>query len=306
MWTRLTLEVPGDLSDLVSGLLFESGTCGIQVEDGSDRTHVRLSAYFETAAHQADAERSLDRLRQTEASIGQTTGEPVADEGWGDRWKEFFQPIRVGDGILVGPPWADMQAEPGGMVIVIEPKMAFGTGRHESTRIALDALRRSIHRGDRILDLGTGSAILSIAAAKLGARCLAVDNDPVAVENARENLSANGVSDLVDTLCGSLDDVPPGLDWEGQAIRKGSPLARPASPCSAPFDVIVANLQTNILIPLLGDLRARVRPGGRLILSGILDREEGDIRAALLKASWGEPEVTSEGEWIGVVADRPA
>lgn len=280
-WTKLILDVPGDLSDLVSGLLFEAGTSGIEVEDGPDRTHVRMSAYFERAEGRAAAMAALDRFRRDGAGIGPAAEAEVPDERWGERWREFFQPVRVTDRIVVGPPWAEMVAGPDGMVIVIEPKMAFGTGRHESTRLALWAVERAVRPGDRVLDLGTGSGILSIAAARLGARCVAVDIDPVALDNARENVTINGVR--VEIVCGSLD-----------AVRETG------------FDVIVANIQSNVLIPLLGDLRERLRGGGRLILSGILDREEAQIREGLCRAAWGEIEALREGEWIGIVAERPA
>lgn len=281
-WTKLTLEVPGDLSDLVSGLLFESGTSGIEVQDGADRTHVRLSAYFENAGQRETATAALSRLRGTGAAIGGVTETPVPDEKWGERWREFFQPLRVTDRIVVGPPWAEMDPGPDGFVIVIDPKMAFGTGRHESTRLALRALERVVQPGDRLLDLGAGSAILGIAAAKFGATVLAVDVDPAALENARENVSANGVADRVEIVCGALDDVS-----------------------ETAFDVLVANIQSNVLVPLLGGLRTRLRPGGRLILSGILDREEDQLRSALRRTAWGEPEVIGEGEWIGIVVERP-
>jgi ribosomal protein L11 methyltransferase len=282
-WTKLTLDVPGDLSDLVSGLLFEAGTSGIEVEDGADRTRVRMSAYFEREEGRAAATAALDRLRQDGAGVGPAAVAEVPDERWGEQWRAFFQPVRATDRMVVGPPWAEMEAGPGGMVIVIEPKMAFGTGRHESTRLALKALERVVRPGDRVLDLGTGSGVLSIAAARLGARCLAVDVDPVALDNARENVALNGVADRVEVVCGSLD-----------AVRE------------AGFDGIVANIQTSVLVPLLGDLRERLRRGGRLILSGILDREEAQVREALRRTAWGGPEVIREGEWIGVVAERPA
>lgn len=282
-WTKITLDVPGDLSDLVSGLLFEAGTSGIEVEDGADRTHVRMSAYFESEEGRAAAVAALDRLRRDGAGVGQAVAAEAPDERWGEQWRAFFQPVRVTDRIVVGPPWAEMDAGPDGFVIAIEPKMAFGTGRHESTRLALRAVEQAVRPGHRVLDLGTGSGVLSIAAAKLGARCVAVDVDPVALDNARENAAANGVTDRVEIVCGSLD-----------AVRE------------AGFDGIVANIQSNVLIPLLGDLRERLRGGGWLILSGILDREEAQIGEALRRTAWGEPEVLREGEWIGVVAERPA
>jgi ribosomal protein L11 methyltransferase len=282
-WIRLTLDVPGDLSDLVSGLLFEAGTTGIEVVDAEDRTHVRMTAYFRDGKARDLASGALHRLRGEGAPLGPETTGTVPDERWGERWRDFFQPVRVTDRILVGPPWAEMIPSPGGFAIRIEPKMAFGTGRHESTRLALRELERVVGAEDRVLDLGTGSAILAIAAAGLGARVLAVDIDPVALENARENLDLNGVTDRVEIRCGSLDQVG-----------------------ETGFAAIAANIQTSVLIPMLGGLRERLRPGGRLVLSGILEREEAEVRAALERAGWGPPEIRGEGEWIAIVVERPA
>ncbi len=281
----MTLNVPGDLSDLVSCLLFEAGTNGIQVEDGEDRTWVRMAAYFEkkegSIAAISHLRRKLGALGENGKRIGPLTTTDESDDGWGEKWKEFFRPERVTDRILVGPPWEDLEVGDEGIAIVIEPKMAFGTGHHESTRIVLKALERFVRPGDLVLDLGTGSGILSIAAAKLGAECVALDIDPVAIENARENTRANDVSDRVRLICGTIDAVA--------GVR---------------FDAVASNIQRNVLIPLLDDLQVRLNPGGRLILSGILDREEEEMGKALGGNSWASFEVLREGQWIGMVVEK--
>ena len=284
-WTKVTLNVPGDLSDLVSCLLFEAGTNGIQVEDGEDRTWVRMEAYFEkkegSIATISHLRRKLGALGEDGKRIGPLTTTVQRDGKWGEKWKEFFRPEKVTDRILVGPPWGDLEVGDEEIAIVIEPKMAFGTGRHESTRIVLKALERFIRPGDRVMDLGTGSGILSIVAAKLGAECVALDIDPVAIENARENTLANDVSDRVRLICGTIDAVVGGR-----------------------FDAVAANIQRSVLIPLLDDLHVRLNPGGRLILSGILDREEVEMGKALGGESWASFEVLREGQWIGMVVEK--
>ena len=220
-------------------------------------------------------------LEENGGKIGPLTTTDESDGRWGEKWKEYFRPEKITDHIVVGPPWWDLEAGNEGIAIIIEPKMAFGTGRHESTRIVLKALERLVRPGDRVMDLGTGSGILSIAAAKLGAECVALDIDPVAIENARENTLANDVSDRVRLICGTIDAVA--------GVR---------------FDAVAANIQSSVLIPLLDDLQERLNPGGRLILSGILDREEVEMGKALGGDSWASFEVLREGQWIGMVVEK--
>ncbi len=280
-WFQFLLEVPSDLSDLVSGVLFDLGSSGLQVEDGTDSRCVCLRAYF---APTGDREQVVAALRSAlDGLVGpgkiQVGLEEVPPEDWAEAWRQHFQPIFPTPRIAVCPPWDRPPDPEGGFSVVIEPKMAFGTGHHETTRMALQALERRVGAGDRVLDVGTGSGILGIAAVKLGAGgVIAVDTDPLAVTNARENVSLNGVEERVRLFGGSITDV------------------------AGDFDLVVANIVSGVLIPMLPDLKARTRALGRVILGGVLDREEMGFLGAVGEAGLGVEEVLRDGEWVCVVA----
>jgi ribosomal protein L11 methyltransferase len=192
----------------------------------------------------------------------------LPDEDWLSAWKRDLKPVEAGP-FLVLAPWH--QAQEGFIPLVIEPGMAFGTGHHETTRLALRALAGRVREGARVLDLGTGSGILAIAAAKLGARAMGVDIDPSVIPLARENARRNGVE--VEFLEGSLEAL------EG------------------PFDLIVANLFAELHQALMPAYAARLAPGGALLLTGILRSKADGVEEAL--RAWGFSfQREAEGEWV--------
>ena len=256
-WFQLSLEIPSDLSDVVCGMLFDLGSAGLQVEGGTDVRCVRLTAYFPACE---DREQVVGALRSGLHGLARSGG-PQAEgpgevrigvaevprEDWATAWRQHFRPIYPTPRMAVCPPWDRVPDPEGGFAVVVEPKTAFGTGHHETTRMALQAMEQRVQAGGRVLDVGTGSGILSIAAAKLGAgRVTAVDTDPQAVENARQNASLNAVGERMDLYEGSVSAV------EGT------------------FDLVVANVISGVLIPMLPDLKARLKASGRLILGGVL------------------------------------
>lgn len=182
-------------------------------------------------------------------------------EDWSEKWREGIRPIRVGP-IVIVPPWLAHEACDG-LRIVIDPAMAFGTGDHPTTRGCLASLVRAVRAGDRILDFGCGTGILAIAARKLGAaHALAVDCDPSAIAHARANADVNGV-----TIETAVAEDPPGGER----------------------DIVVANIQSSVLFPLLPRLRTLVAPGGTLVLSGLLAEEEvplDGISARFVEGGW--------------------
>lgn len=198
--------------------------------------------------------------------------EPVADQDWSETWKAGLEPVRVGD-LVVAPPW---RASGDVGEIVIEPAQAFGTGHHETTAGCLAALQQLALDGARVLDVGCGSGVLAIAAARLGAAVVAVDTDPLAVAATRHNATANHVA--LDVRAGSVGDV------------------------AGAFDVVVANLDTATLTALVGALTACLRPGGTLVASGV-SRERTDEAVTALAAVGLDPEVRVGSEWIVLVAD---
>ena len=204
-------------------------------------------------------------------------------EDWANAWKTNYKPIRVGTHLVIKPSWAEWHPQPDDVVIEIDPGMAFGTGLHPTTRLCLELLERYARPGMSVLDQGTGSGILSLAAARLGARRVhARDIDATAVRVARENAERNGLSDLIQVTVGSL---PP----EGK------------------YDLILCNILADVIIRLLPQgLAAHLVPGGTLIASGILDTQAGEVEEAMISAGLSVRERRSEGDWVAIVAQTPA
>lgn len=200
----------------------------------------------------------------------------VEEENWNERWEATIRPIHVTDRIVIAPTWAKYAPAPHEILILIDPKMSFGTGYHESTRLALLLLQRFIRHRPSVLDVGTGTGVLAIAAVKLGAReAFALDTDEWAYENAIENVALNGVRDAVHILPGDISAAPAG-----------------------PFDLIVCNIQRTIIERMLTELRQRLAPRGTLILSGLLQSDRQPLLQSLRAASLRESEELVENEWV--------
>ena len=203
------------------------------------------------------------------------------DRDWGEAWREGLEPRRVGRRLVVAPSWTDPSPEPGDLLLSMDPGMAFGTGEHGSTRGVLRLMEDAVSPGDRVLDLGTGSGILAVAAVRLGAeRVVAVDVDADALEVARENLARNGIADRVELL-------------RARADARRLALLEPMR-----FDVLAANILARVLVPLLEPLARLAAPGAGLLLGGILEREAPEVRDAAAAAGWRTAgEVVDEGWW---------
>lgn len=207
----------------------------------------------------------------------------LPEERWRDSWKRYFRPRRVGRHLLVSPSWAAYRARVGDTVIEIDPGMAFGTGQHPTTTMCLRALEERLRTGDEVLDVGTGSGILAVAAAKLGAsRVLALDIDPQAVKAARENAAANGVGDVVDVCEGTL----------------------PESAAGGRFDVIVANISGLTIERLAAAFDSALKDGGALIVSGFLDDAVAGLRRVLAEAGLSVESVEADGVWRAIAARK--
>lgn len=200
------------------------------------------------------------------------------DEDWSREWKKGLEARVVTPRIVTRPSWVEFAAAPGQVVIDIDPQMAFGTGEHATTRGCLRLLDEQIRDGDRVLDVGSGSAILSVAAARLGAgEVLAVEYDPDANINARENLERNGVTGQVELIEAMAD--PEFLAAHGD------------------FDLILSNILSGVIRPLLPAFRRALRPGGRLIVSGIMLSERDEVVAAASAAGFRVASEDREEEW---------
>ena len=287
-WIALTVRVPSEeLTEELAGGLVALG--GLAVEQDVDLLTTYIAEPDDPEAVVAGA---ADRLRRIAAEAGSgsagTAGAPAPellwrwqdDEDWSARWKEGLGPRRVGERIVVTQPWNPVEADDGEVVLVIEPSSAFGTGEHATTRSALRLLERTVRGGERVLDVGTGSGILAIAAVRLGADAvLAVESDEGAIATAAANLARAGVEDRVELVNALVD--PAYLE----AAR------------GAGFDLIVANVLSGVLTPLLVAFRAALRPEGRVILGGIMDDEAGPVREAAGAAGLAVEAEDREGEW---------
>jgi ribosomal protein L11 methyltransferase len=210
----------------------------------------------------------------------------VEEKDWENEWKRHFHVLHVGERMVVVPTWREYAASESDIVIGLDPGMAFGTGHHPTTRMCMVLLEEFCGAGMRVLDVGCGSGILSIVAAKLGvASVVGVEIDDVAARSAATNIADNGVDGVVSVYQGTLTEtlVPP----EG-------------------FDLIVANVSAKVVSELAGDMIGALRPGGRLIASGILDERRASVRQALESAGSAIERGVVDGDWVALVATKDA
>ena len=283
-WWLVTVVLAQDAEEIASALLFDRGSTGIVTLEEHDDT-VTLGAYFD---HLMDS----DDMKQSVAAAFNKAGRPealisvslsaVPDQDWMQKWKEGFEAVEIGGRLIVAPSWKLPANSEGRTVVQIDPGMAFGTGTHETTRLCLEAIERH-WQGGSLLDVGTGTGILAIAAALLepGSRVVALDIDPQAVEVARENMAINGVSSAIDLRPGQPDNF---------ATHK--------------FDLIVANLTAEVIIDLLDSLDRCLASGGKMILSGILEELSLDVERAIVDRGIQVTERRVAGEWCALVGQR--
>ncbi|MCM3872794.1 MAG: 50S ribosomal protein L11 methyltransferase [Pyrinomonadaceae bacterium] len=281
LWYGLDVVISSEAREAVEYALMEAGALGTETDE-SDQGFLRVSAYFDGVP---DRERVRDELQDAlriyslpSSSVRDMSVREVADEDWLGEWKKSWQPVEVGNRFIIAPPWSEIQDGHDRVVIRIEPGMAFGTGTHETTRLCLTAIEEHFDGGS-FLDVGTGTGILAIAAAKLfpDARIEACDTDAEAIAIAEENAQLNGVPDIAFRV-GSVEE---GL--------------------TASADCVCANLTADMITQILPTLIGATC--GRLILSGILDTQKEMVLTRLQELGVAEaPEVISDGEWICIVS----
>ena len=249
-----------------------------------------------------------------DAGAGTVTSREVFEEDWAHAWKKYYKPVRVSQKLLVKPTWEALGAEDevafaaGDLqVIEMDPGMAFGTGTHPTTVLCMQALEKALGEMQggsvkpgasadaaasahaRVIDVGTGTGILAVAAVKLGAReVLAIDLDPVAVESAQVNVALNGVAERVEVRQGDLlTSIDGAGEWRGQA------------------DLVVANILADVIVLFVDDVMQALRPGGLYVTSGIIAAKAAMVQAALVQAGFEMMEQTADGDWVALVARKP-
>ena len=281
-WLEVAVPAHAEAVEAVSEILSRFGHNGIAVElpiasrGGTDHT---VKAYLvedaEAFAKVSDVRDALGHLQAFGLGpIGELAVRPIDDADWLEAWKASVTPIRIG-AFLVRPTWSDARDD-GAITLTLDPGMAFGTGLHPTTQQCLEALSQLRLEGVRVLDVGTGSGILAIAAAKRGAReIVAVDTDPLAVRAATENAKGNDLS--VDVRAGSAADV------DGR------------------FDVVLANLVGPVLVQIAADLRARVRTSGSLVAAGITAQAEPEVLHAFTAQGLGVIDRAERADWVRLI-----
>ena len=303
-WLELAVEADVEAVEAVSEILGRVASGGTTVEPAFDLVDEGLGARVDpsrpsvvrayvdardaAAADRAIAEVST-ALGHLQAfglrPIGELATRVVREADWAEAWKAHFPVLRVGRRIVIRPSWLDHEAALGEVVVALDPGMAFGTGLHPTTQLCLIALEwladHGRLEGARVLDVGCGSGILAIAAARLGAReVLGVDTDPIAIDATVANAALNGLDGIVTARQGSLPT--------------GSP----------PFDVVSANLIASVLVQLAPALARELKVGGDIVASGIFEDREADVRTAFTTSLLDVGEGWDEGEWIALHASR--
>lgn len=286
VWHAVEVEIARVGETAATTQLWAMNTTGLEVsEDASD--FVTLRAYF-------DAAPDVDKLRQNilnnlrlidlpDFALRRVEASTIADQDWMSEWKKGWEPLLIGQRLVIAPSWKlDQVTATDRVIIQIDPGMAFGTGTHETTRGCLELLEHFWpleSESASLLDVGTGTGILAIAAIKLqpGARVTAFDIDPEAIEVARENAEINGVADDIEIEVNKLSS------YAGQE-----------------FDVVLANLTADVIIPLAADFPAAMKPQGVLIVSGILREQGDDVIAALTAQQFELIESKPDGEWVSM------
>ena len=309
----MTVRTTTEGAEAVSALFMDMGIAGAMIEDKADieinqrpsgfwdildeslksamEDDVKVTVYIPADERAGDtvaeARRRLQKLgaMETGLDLGKLTLElgEQDDEDWAESWKASYKPFRLGRRFVIKPTWEAFDPEPDDKIIQIDPGMAFGSGTHETTGMCTELIERYVRPGQRVCDVGTGTGILAIAAALMGARpVLASDIDPMAVRVARENVALNGLGGVVD-------------------VRQGDLLAAVDAPC----DVLIANIIADVIVMMAPDALTRVVPGGLFICSGIATGRRAEVVEALTRAGFADIDGLTRGEWVALTARRP-
>jgi ribosomal protein L11 methyltransferase len=300
-WIEVALlHLDGEAAEAAAELLNRYGYQGVAIEhdgippetlddgDAIPLTTLTVRAYLPDDDRASEARQQLtDGLRYLNMMypMPDAVFSTVDEQDWAEAWKVHYHPLRIGRRMFIRPLWIETTLQPDDVEIALDPGMAFGTGTHPTTQLCLEALEDVVQPDSTVLDLGCGSGILAIGAAKLGARhVLAVDNDPIAVQSSIENIAQNGVSAKIAVQEGSLESV---------------------RSSGTQFDLIVVNILAKIIIAMcdhgLGDT---VKSGGYAVFSGIIDTQADDVEAALRTTGLTPVKRRQQGDWMVIEAEK--
>lgn len=304
-WIEITISTNTEGADIVSEALLRQGAVGTQIIDRADvpdpskpngfwelidpkmidemPEDVQVKAWFESVEALRGLENCLKALPElTGMDLGTlaVSQQGVQEQDWSECWKQYYKPFRAGQHLVIKPSWENWNAAPGDLIIELDPGMAFGTGTHETTAMCVEMIEKHYH-GGKVLDVGTGSGILAIAAARLGAdSVLGVDIDPMAVRVAQENVEKNGLSREIDIRQG---DLVAGLD-------------------NVQCEFSVANILADVIALLAAPLKAHLTANATFVCSGILKEREQDVVDVLTRNGYQLFDRMQKGDWVALAA----
>ena len=305
-WIEVTIITSTEAVEAVSAMLYNTGVEGVSILDPLDliyrRDHTTDWDYFDESIidtksgvvikgyykkdqnfnkHLEEIKIGVNNLPSCglDKGIGSVIAQKVNEEDWENNWKKYYKPLKVGEKIVIKPIWEQYNKKPGEIIVQLDPGMAFGTGSHETTRMCIKALERYVDDSSTVFDIGTGSGILAITAAKLGAKkTIGVDLDPVAVDSAKQNVSYNDINNI-EILYGDLLEVV-----KGKA------------------NIVVANIMADIIMFLTDQVKKVITKGGYFISSGIILCKKDEVINKLTICGFTIKEINVDGEWVCIVA----
>ncbi|GEN52019.1 50S ribosomal protein L11 methyltransferase [Halobacillus faecis] len=309
-WSEVCIHTTTEAVEPVSNILHESGASGVVIEDPADmkRKKTKLGEIYELNPDDYPAEgvyvkaylpmnsflgETVDGIKQTVSNLTEfgidighnhVTISEIHEEDWATAWKKYYKPVKISEKITIIPTWEDYTPVSSDEIIIeMDPGMAFGTGTHPTTVLSIQALEQYLEKGDKVIDVGAGSGILSVASVLLGAEhAYAYDLDDVAVSSTRNNAALNGVEDKVTS---KLNDLLEGVDWEA--------------------DLIVSNILAEIIVKFTDDAYRVVKPGGYFITCGIISGRKEMVREQLVQSGFEIVETNMMEDWVSIIAKKP-
>ncbi|MCZ8518700.1 MULTISPECIES: 50S ribosomal protein L11 methyltransferase [Paenibacillus] len=322
---EITVHTTEEAIEMISNFIHELGAGGVSIEESGTLNKKRdtsLGQWYETPLNDIPEGRAVikgyfnegtemgpiinelkERVEQL-AEFDIDTGHPtyelqdVDDEDWANAWKQYFKPLRVSERLTIKPTWEEYTAGPEEIILELDPGMAFGTGTHATTALCLRTLESVIQGGEEVIDVGTGSGILAIAAAKLGAKhVLALDLDPVSVSSATENTHLNGLEEQITV---KLSDLLGVLKENGTQAESGASIG-----VKLPVKIVVANILAEIILMFVKDVYDALESGGTYIVSGIILPKQAVVEEALQAEGFEVTGRNVEGDWVVIIARKP-
>ena len=310
-WAEIAVHTSNEAVDAVSNLLYEAGASGVVIEDSREpdlehdtrfgelyeldradypsegtivKAYLPVNSFLPETVNELKNE--ISNLVSFGLDIGpnSVTQSEVDEEDWSTAWKDYYHPVKISKRFTIVPTWEDYERlSTDELIIELDPGMAFGTGTHPTTVMCLQALEKTVNNGDEVVDIGTGSGVLSIGAALLGAgRVTALDLDEVAVESARQNAELNGLAGQINVRQGNLLDVYDGMP-----------------------DVAVANILAEVIVTFTDEAYRVLKPGGLFITSGIIAQKKDEVKDALAASGFRIEEVMVMEDWTAIIARKP-